>query len=361
MIKFLDLKKLNERFEPEFEDKFNNLLKSGTYLLGNENANFLNKFAQFCGTKFAVGVGNGYDAIKLILKAYNFCEGDEIIVPANTFIATILAVSEVGCKPVLVEPDIDTYNINPDLIEEKITTKTKAIIAVHLYGQTTEMDKIQQLAKKHNLKVIEDSAQAHGAIYNGKRVGNLGDASAFSFYPSKNLGCLGDGGAVTTNDEELYHKIIALANYGSYKKYHHIYKGVNSRLDELQAGILDVKLKHLDSDNVKRREIAKFYLENIKNEKIILPKVHNENSHVWHIFAIRTNNRDALKTFFEERGIQTLIHYPIPPHKQGAYTEFAKKSYPVTEEIHRTILSLPISPVMTKEEVKSVVEAINEY
>lgn len=361
MIKFLDLKKLNERFEPEFEDKFNNLLKSGTYLLGNENANFLNKFAQFCGTKFAVGVGNGYDAIKLILKAYNFCEGDEIIVPANTFIATILAVSEVGCKSVLAEPDIDTYNINPDLIEEKITTKTKAIIAVHLYGQTAEMDKIQQLAKKYKLKVIEDSAQAHGAIYNGKRVGNLGDASAFSFYPSKNLGCLGDGGAVTTNDEELYHKIIALANYGSDKKYHHIYKGVNSRLDELQAGILDVKLKHLDSDNVKRREIAKFYLENIKNEKIILPKVHNENSHVWHIFAIRTSNRDALKSFFEERGIQTLIHYPIPPHKQGAYTEFAKKSYPVTEEIHKTILSLPISPVMTKEEVKSVVEAINEY
>ncbi len=361
MIKFLDLKKLNERFEPEFEDKFNNLLKSGTYLLGNENANFLNKFAQFCGTKFAVGVGNGYDAIKLILKAYNFCEDDEIIVPANTFIATILAVSEVGCKPVLVEPDIDTYNINPDLIEEKITTKTKAIIAVHLYGQTAEMDKIQQLAKKHKLKVIEDSAQAHGAIYNGKRVGNLGDASAFSFYPSKNLGCLGDGGAVTTNDEELYHKIIALANYGSDKKYHHIYKGVNSRLDELQAGILDVKLKHLDSDNVKRREIAKFYLENIKNEKIILPKVHNENSHVWHIFAIRTSNRDALKSFFEERGIQTLIHYPIPPHKQGAYTEFVKISYPVTEEIHKTILSLPISPVMTKEEVKSVVEAINEY
>ena len=361
MIKFLDLKKLNERFEPEFEDKFNNLLKSGTYLLGNENANFLNKFAQFCGTKFAVGVGNGYDAIKLILKAYNFGEGDEIIVPANTFIATILAVSEVGCKPVLVEPDIDTYNINPDLIEEKITTKTKAIIAVHLYGQTAEMDKIQQLAKKHKLKVIEDSAQAHGAIYNGKRVGNLGDASAFSFYPSKNLGCLGDGGAVTTNDEELYHKIIALANYGSDKKYHHIYKGVNSRLDELQAGILDVKLKHLDSDNVKRREIAKFYLENIKNEKIILPKVHNENSHVWHIFAIRTSNRDALKSFFEERGIQTLIHYPIPSHKQGAYTEFVKISYPVTEEIHKTILSLPISPVMTKEEVKSVVEAINEY
>lgn len=361
MIKFLDLKKLNERFEPEFEDKFNNLLKSGTYLLGNENANFLNKFAQFCGTKFAVGVGNGYDAIKLILKAYNFVEGDEIIVPANTFIATILAVSEVGCKPVLVEPDIDIYNINPDLIEEKITTKTKAIIAVHLYGQTAEMDKIQQLAKKHKLKVIEDSAQAHGAIYNGKRVGNLGDASAFSFYPSKNLGCLGDGGAVTTNDEELYHKIIALANYGSDKKYHHIYKGVNSRLDELQAGILDVKLKHLDSDNVKRREIAKFYLENIKNDKIILPKVHNENSHVWHIFAIRTSNRDALKSFFEERGIQTLIHYPIPSHKQGAYTEFVKISYPVTEEIHKTILSLPISPVMTKEEVKSVVEAINEY
>ena len=336
-------------------------MNKGWYLLGNQDKTFEEHFAKFCGTKYCIGCANGLDALTLIIRAYGFSEGDEIIVPANTFIVTILAVSEVGCKPVLVEPDIDTYNINPDLIEEKITTKTKAIIAVHLYGQTAEMDKIQQLAKKHKLKVIEDSAQAHGAIYNGKRVGNLGDASAFSFYPSKNLGCLGDGGAVTTNDEELYHKIIALANYGSDKKYHHIYKGVNSRLDELQAGILDVKLKHLDSDNVKRREIAKFYLENIKNEKIILPKVHNENSHVWHIFAIRTSNRDALKSFFEERGIQTLIHYPISPHKQGAYTEFVKISYPVTEEIHKTILSLPISPVMTKEEVKSVVEAINEY
>ncbi len=361
MIKFLDLKKVNERFEAEFKDKFDKLLESGTYLLGNENESFLNNFAQFCGTKFAVGTGNGYDAIKLILKAYNFDEDDEIIVPANTFIATILAVSEVGCKPVLVEPDINTYNINPDLIEKKITNKTKAIIVVHLYGQVAEMEKIQQIAKKHNLKVIEDSAQAHGAIYKGKMVGNLGDASAFSFYPSKNLGCLGDGGAVTTNDEELYKKIKALANYGSDTKYHHIYKGVNSRLDELQAGILDVKLKHLDNDNAKRREIAKFYRENIKNEKIILPKVVDENAHVWHIFAVRTENRDALKLFLEEKGIQTLIHYPIPPHKQGAYAEFAQKSYPVTEEIHRTILSLPISPVMTQEEVKSVVEAINEY
>ena len=299
--------------------------------------------------------------LNLIIRAYGFGTGDKIIVPANTYIASILAISENGCTPVLVEPDIETYNINPDLIEEKITDKTKAILVVHLDGQAVQMEKIWALAKKYNLKVIEDSAQAHGAYYQGKRVGNLGDASGFSFYPGKNLGCMGDGGAVTTNDDELAEKIRALRNYGSHIKYKNLFKGVNSRLDEMQAGILDVKLPHLDKDNLRRREIAKYYRENIKNEKIILPKAYDEKAHVWHVFAIRTKNRDEFQKYLTENNIQTLIHYPTPPHKQEAYKEWNNLSYPITEEIHKTILSLPISPVMTDEEVKKVVEVINKY
>ena len=299
--------------------------------------------------------------MNLIIKAYGFGNGDEIIVPANTYIATILAISENGCIPILVEPDIKTYNINPDSIEEKITTKTKAIMVVHLYGQAVQMEKIWKIAKKYNLKIIEDSAQAHGAIYQENRTGNLGDASGFSFYPGKNLGCIGDGGAVTTNDEELFNKIKAIANYGSDRKYHHIYKGVNSRLDEIQAAVLDVKLNHLDSDNNKRREISKYYRENIKNSKIILPETYDEKSHVWHIFAVRTQNRDEFQKYLTEKGIQTIIHYPTPPHKQGAYKEWNNLSFPITEEIHNTILSLPISPVMTDLEIEKVVEVVNEY
>lgn len=569
MIKFLDLEKINNRFRVEIDDRIKAILDKGWYLQGEENEKFTKNFAHYCGSKYCVGVANGLDAINLIIRAYGFKEGDEIIVPSNTYIATILAVSENGCTPVLVEPDINTYNINPDLIEEKITDKTKAIIVVHLYGQAVQMEKIWAIAKKYNLKVIEDSAQAHGAIYrssasaplagevpeggrgvnhryyapyikefarqmrkemtiqevklwqhirkeqlgvkfrrqvaiNNKyiadfacldkrliievdggqhcesqsdiqrtfylekenfriirfwnneidknlegclnfileelnntplrpsdtspargadklcaniltnpsdtsfargadelcantltnpsdtsfargadklcantltnssetytamgidalRVGNLSDASAFSFYPGKNLGCMGDGGAITTNDEELYKKIKAIANYGSDRKYHHIYKGVNSRLDEIQAAVLDVKLKYLDSDNARRREISKYYRENIKNPKIILPQVYDEISHVWHIFAVRTENRDEFQKYLDSKGIQTLIHYPTPPHKQGAYKEWENKSYPISEEIHRTILSLPISPVLTDEEVQKVVEVINEY
>ena len=573
MIKFLDLEKINNRFRVEIDDRIKAILDKGWYLQGEENEKFTKNFAHYCGSKYCVGVANGLDAINLIIRAYGFKEGDEIIVPSNTYIATILAVSENGCTPVLVEPDINTYNINPDLIEEKITDKTKAIIVVHLYGQAVQMGKIWAIAKKYNLKVIEDSAQAHGAIYrssasaplagevsegqrgvfsihqnysisaplagevpeggrgvnhryyapyikefarqmrkemtlqevklwqhirkeqlgvkfrrqvaiNNKyiadfacldkrliievdggqhcesqsdiqrtfylekenfriirfwnneidknlegclnfileelnntplrpsdtspargadklcaniltnpsdtsfargadelcantlttpsdtytemgidalRVGNLSDASAFSFYPGKNLGCMGDGGAITTNDEELYKKIKAIANYGSDRKYHHIYKGVNSRLDEIQAAVLDVKLKYLDSDNARRREISKYYRENIKNPKIILPQVYDEISHVWHIFAVRTENRDEFQKYLDSKGIQTLIHYPTPPHKQGAYKEWENKSYPISEEIHRTILSLPISPVLTDEEVQKVVEVINEY
>lgn len=361
MIKFLDLKKINNRYREEIDSRIKNILDKGWYLQGEENENFTKNFANFCGTKFALGVANGLDALNLIIKAYGFGNGDEIIVPANTYIATILAISENGCIPILVEPDIKTYNINPDSIEEKITSKTKAIMVVHLYGQAVQMEKIWKIAKKYNLKIIEDSAQAHGAIYQENRTGNLGDASGFSFYPGKNLGCIGDGGAVTTNDEELFNKIKAIANYGSDRKYHHIYKGVNSRLDEIQAAVLDIKLKHLDSDNNKRREISKYYRENIKNSKLILPDTYDEKSHVWHIFAVRTQNRDEFQKYLTEKGIQTIIHYPTPPHKQGAYKEWNNLSFPITEEIHNTILSLPISPVMTDSEIEKVVEVVNEY
>lgn len=365
MIKFLDLEKVNNRFREEIDSEIKEILDSGWYLQGKKNEEFTTNFAKFCGAKHCLGVANGLDALNLIIRAYDFGVGDEIIVPANTYIASILAISQNGCTPVLVEPSIDTYNIDPELIEEKITEKTKAILIVHLYGQAVQMDKIWELAKKYNLKIIEDSAQAHGAgvNINGKfiKTGALGDASGFSFYPGKNLGCLGDGGAITTNDDELFEKIKAIANYGSDRKYHHIYKGVNSRLDEIQAAVLNVKLKYLEQDNQRRREISKYYRENIKNEKIILPKTYDENAHVWHVFVVRTKERDKFQKYLLENGIQTIIHYPTPPHKQGAYKEWNNLSFPITEEIHNTIISLPISPVMIDEEVKKVVEVVNEW
>lgn len=360
-VKFLDLEKINNRFRAEIDIRIKAVLDSGWYLEGTENERFTRNFAKFCGIKFALGVANGLDAINLIIRAYGFGVGDEIIVPSNTYIATILAVSQNGCTPVLVEPDIDTYNINPELIEAKITPKTKAILVVHLYGQAVQMQQIWALAQKYNLKIIEDCAQAHGAIYQGKRVGNLGDAGAFSFYPGKNLGALGDGGGITTNDEILFAKVKAIANYGSDRKYHHIYKGVNSRLDEIQAAVLDVKLAHLDADNAKRREIATIYRKSIKNPKIILPKVYNENACVWHCFVVCTEKRDEFQAYLSENGVQTIIHYPTPPHKQGAYKEWVQQSYPISEEIHRTIISLPISPVMSDDEVNKVVEVVNAY
>lgn len=361
MIKFLDLQAVNSRFQEEIDVRFRSVMDKGWYLLGDENNRFCKNFASYCGTSFALGCGNGLDALRLIIQAYGFGQGDEIIVPANTYIATVLAVTENGCTPVFVEPDINTYCINPDLIEEKITEKTKAIMVVHLYGQACPMEKIWALAEKYHLKIIEDSAQAHGAVYHGKRTGNLGHASGFSFYPGKNLGCFGDGGGVTTNDEALFQTVKALGNYGSHKKYHNIYKGINSRLDELQAAVLDVKLKYLDEDNAKRRAVALRYRQEIKNPKIILPQTNDENSHVWHIFAVRTEKRDALQEFLTEKGIQTLIHYPIPPHKQQAYKEYNHLSFPVTEKIHREILSLPISPVLTDEEVDFVISALNSW
>lgn len=361
MIKFLDLEKINNRFREEIDSELKEILDSGWYLQGKKNQKFAENFAEFCGVKHCLGVANGLDALNLIIKAYGFSNGDEIIVPANTYIASILAISQNGCTPILVEPDIKTYNINPDLIEEKITERTKAIMVVHLYGQAVQMKKIWELAKKYNLKIIEDSAQAHGSVYDGIKTGALGDASGFSFYPGKNLGCMGDGGCVTTNDDELFEKIKAIANYGSDRKYHHIYKGVNSRLDEIQAAVLNVKLKYLDKDNARRREISKYYRENIKNRIIILPETYDESAHVWHVFAVRTPERDRFQKYLEENNIQTIIHYPTPPHKQGAYQEWNNLSYPISEEIHRTVISLPISPVMTDDEVQRVTEVINEY
>ena len=361
MIKFLDLEKINNRFRSEIDQRIKNILDCGWYLQGKENEIFTKNFATYCGTKYAVGVANGLDALRLIINAYGFSNGDEIIVPANTFIATILAISDNGCTPILVEPDINTYNINPDLVEAAITPRTKAIMVVHLYGQAVQMDKIWEIAKKYNLKVIEDAAQAHGAYYQDKRVGNLGDAAAFSFYPGKNLGAFGDAGGITTNDKELYEKVKALANYGSDYKYHHIYKGLNSRLDEIQAAILDVKLKYLDDDNARRSQIAKYYRENIKNPKVTLPQTYDEKSHVWHVFVVRCEDRESLQKHLETNGIQTNIHYPIPPHKQGAYKELENLSLPITEQIHRQVISLPISPVLTDEEVKKVVEVVNVW
>lgn len=359
MISFLDLHKMNARFEDEIKDKINEVINSGWYILGKQCVNFETNFAQYCGVKHCIGVANGLDALRIIIKAYEFSKDDEIIVPANTYIASILAITDNLCKPVLIEPDINTYNINAKSIEEKITNKTKAIMVVHLYGQVCDMEPIYALAKKYNLKIIEDCAQAHGANFKGKKVGSLGDAAGFSFYPGKNLGALGDAGCITTNDDLLASKIRALANYGSHKKYENLYAGLNSRLDELQAGILDIKLKHLDNDNQKRKEIADFYMKNIKNENIILPKI--DIDHVWHLFVIRTKFRDKLQKYLNENNIQTIIHYPIPPHKQECYKDFNNLSLPITEQIHNEVLSLPISPVMTQEEVKCIVDVINNW
>ncbi|AJD05252.1 DegT/DnrJ/EryC1/StrS family aminotransferase [Campylobacter lari] len=359
MISFLDLHKINARFEDEIKDKINEVINSGWYILGKECVNFETNFAQYCGVKHCIGVANGLDALRIIIKAYEFNKNDEIIVPANTYIASILAITDNLCKPVLIEPDINTYNIDAKSIEEKITNKTKAIMVVHLYGQVCNMEPIYALAKKYNLKIIEDCAQAHGANFKGKKVGSLGDAAGFSFYPGKNLGALGDAGCITTNDDLLASKIRALANYGSRKKYENLYAGLNSRLDELQAGILDIKLKHLDDDNQKRKEIADFYMKNIKNENIILPKI--DIDHVWHLFVIRTKFRDKLQKYLNENNIQTIIHYPIPPHKQECYKDFNNLSLPITEQIHNEVLSIPISPVMRKEEVKCIVDVVNNY
>lgn len=365
MTPFLDLKNINSQYRAELIEACTSVIDSGWYIQGKEYQAFEQEFANYCKAKHAIGVANGLDALILIIRAYKELGimhiEDEIIVPSNTYIASILAISQNNLTPVLVEPDIQTYNIDVTKIEEKITSKTKAIMVVHLYGQAVEMSEVLALAKKYNLKVIEDSAQAHGAYDEGKRVGSIGDASGFSFYPGKNLGALGDAGAVTTNDDELAKVIRALGNYGSHKKYKNLYKGINSRLDEIQAAMLRVKLRHLDNEINNRREIANYYLNHIKNANIILPKVKHQNTHVWHLFVIRTDKRDKLQEYLLKNGIQALIHYPLAPHKQEAYQEWKTQDYPISEQIHNEVLSLPISPIQKIEDTKNIVKVINEY
>ncbi|MCW3160389.1 DegT/DnrJ/EryC1/StrS family aminotransferase [Chryseobacterium oryctis] len=366
MIKFLDLQKINLAYQQEIETKLLEVFRSGWYLMGNELNNFEENLSKYIGAKHAIGVANGLDALRLILRAYIelgiMKQGDEIIVPSNTYIASILAISDNNLVPILVEPEINTYNINISKIEEKITPKTKAILIVHLQGRVVFSNQLKEIAKKHNLKIIEDNAQAIGAEWDGIKSGNLGDAAGFSFYPGKNLGALGDAGAVTTNDDELAKAIRALANYGSNKKYVNIYKGLNSRLDEIQAAVLDVKLKYIDNENTIRREIAKKFISEITNPSIILPEnPTNEKEHVWHVFVIRSEKRDELQAYLTENGIQTIIHYPIPPHHQEAYKEWNTLSFPISEKIHEEVLSLPISPVMTEDEISKIISVVNKF
>lgn len=371
MIKFLDIKAINDSFEPELSLAVKRVLESGWYLHGIETNLFEEEFSNYIGAKHCIGVANGLDALRLILKAYIelgiMKEGDEIIVPANTFIATILAITDNRLKAVLVEPSLSTYNIDPFKIEEKITARTRGIMMVHLYGKSAMHPEIERLVDKFNLKLIEDNAQAAGAYSEEKRTGSLGHAAGFSFYPGKNLGCLGDGGAVVTDSDELATVVRAIANYGSKTKYVCDYQGVNSRLDEIQAAILRIKLPRLDLDNQRRREIVQYYLNNIKNPVIILPLINNQssiinnNTSVWHLFVIRTANRNNLQDYLAQNEIQTLVHYPIPPHQQHAFKDWNDLSLPLTELIHQQVLSLPLSPIMTDNEVVYVVEKINHF
>lgn len=370
MIPFLDLKGINAQYRNELIEAATQVIDSGWYVQGTQVKAFEQEFADYCGTKHCIGVANGLDALILVLRAWKelgkLKEGDEVIVPANTYIASILAITENRLKPVLVEPDEQTYNLAPGLVEQAITPNTKAILAVHLYGQLAPMPEIMAIAKKHNLLVLEDSAQAHGAQIDGKKAGNWGDASGFSFYPGKNLGALGDAGAVTTNDDELAETIRALGNYGSHKKYENLYQGVNSRLDEMQAALLRAKLKHLDQETKRRQQISEMYMQGIQNDKVVLPLTPNTSpltreDCVWHLFVIRTQQREKLQTYLTEQGIQTLIHYPIAPHHQKAYQTWSNQSYPITEAIHNQVVSLPISPVMTDDQVQKVIQAINNY
>jgi len=376
MIKFLDLKKINEPYETVFQEKLKSVLANGWYILGKEVQIFETNFANYCDAKHCVGVGNGLDALTLIFKGYiqlgKLKKGDEVIVPANTYIASILAIIQADLVPVLVEPKLETYNIDTSLIQNKITPKTKSILAVHLYGQLAEMDPIYEIAIQNNLIVVEDAAQSAGANSSLTPKGGMkefrkappsgaGGAAAYSFYPGKNLGALGDGGAVVTNDADLAKTIKALRNYGSEIKYQNDFIGVNSRLDELQAAFLNLKLPNLDSDNQKRRIIAKRYLSEVKNDKITLPIWDLSSNHVFHLFVIRTQNREDLQKYLAENNIETMIHYPIPPHQQKALSGWNDWSFPITEKIHREVLSLPISPVLTMEEVSFVVAILNKY
>ena len=365
MIKFLDLQKITAKYADEIHDAVLRVVDAGWYLQGNENKTFETNYSNYIGTQYTIGCANGLDALIWIFRAYLemgvMKPGDEVIVPANTYIASILAITENGLKPILVEPDIETYQIDDSKIEKAITDRTKAILIVHLYGQCAYTERIGEICKKYRLKLIEDNAQAHGCLYKNQKTGSLGDAAGHSFYPGKNLGALGDAGAVTTNDEKLAEIIRAVANYGSSQKYVFQYCGRNSRLDEIQAAVLTTKLKHLDEDVALRQEVAKRYINEITNPKIILPKISNWKSHAFHLFPIRCTERDRLQAYLTEQGIQTIIHYPIPPHKQTCYKEMNHISLPITEQIHKEELSLPISPVMTEEEMEEVVLGVNKF
>lgn len=365
MIKFLDLQKITQKYSEEICEAVNRVVDSGWYLQGKENEGFEANYSKYIGTKYTIGCANGLDALIWIFRAYIemgvMKEGDEVIVPANTYIASILAISENKLRPVLVEPSIDSYQIDEHRIEEAITEKTKAILIVHLYGGCAYTEKIGKICKKYNLKLVEDNAQAHGCLYKGQRTGSIGDVAGHSFYPGKNLGAFGDAGAVTTNDYELAKVVRIVANYGSSKKYVFQYCGRNSRLDEIQAAVLNVKLRHLDEDVTLRQDMAKRYVNEITNPQIILPKVSEWRSHAFHLFPVRCRERDRLQAYLKENDVQTIIHYPIPPHKQECYKDMNNMSYPITEQIHNEELSLPISPVMTSEEVTTIITLLNAW
>ena len=366
MIPFLNLHKMNHRFEEEFKHKFTDFLATGYYVLGSNVKSFEKEFAAFCGTKYCIGVGNGLDALRLILEGYKTLgklkNKDEVLVASNTYIATILSIKQAGLKPILVESEATTFNFNLEAISRSISNKTKAILPVHLYGQLAPMEAIKKIAVDHNLLVIEDAAQAHGAIANtGHLAGNLGDAAGFSFYPTKNLGALGDAGAITTNDQELAEVIRKLRNYGSSSKYVNDYIGFNSRLDEVQAAFLRVKLPYLKEDNKRRQEIAQRYINEIRNPKIKLPTVINNKGHVFHLFVIQISNREAMIAHLTKNQIGYLIHYPIPPHQQEAFVDFSNLNFPITEKIHRQVLSIPISPVLKNDEVQKIIEVLNSF
>lgn len=370
MIPFLDLKAINAQYAEELKAAAARVIDSGWYVMGSELTAFEQEFAAYCGTKYAIGVANGLDALILVLRAWKelgrLKDGDEVIVPANTYIASILAITENGLTPILVEPNPGTYNLCPDNVRNAITARTKAVLPVHLYGLISPMPELMQIANEHNLLILEDCAQSHGASINGKKAGNWGHAAGFSFYPGKNLGALGDAGAVTTNDEELAHTIKALRNYGSHKKYENLYQGVNSRLDEIQAALLRVKLRYLDKENIHRQQIAITYISGIQNQRLILPFVGDTSlfeieNHVFHLFVIRAKQREKLQNYLVEHGIQTLIHYPIAPHNQKAYEGWFNGGYQITELIHKEVLSLPISPVMTLENAKFISAVLNGF
>lgn len=362
-VPFVSFLPMEHELDKDLRDAFERVYTRSWYIEGIEDENFEKAFAQYCDRKYCVGVGNGLDALMLALKALGVGKGDEVIVPSNTYIATALAVTYVGAKPVFVEPDIKTFNIDPNRIEAAITDRTKAIMPVHLYGQACDMDPIMEIAQKYSLYVVEDCAQAHGATYKGKMIGSFGDAAGFSFYPGKNLGALGDAGAMVTNNKEIADKVRALGNYGSDYKYHHIYLGNNSRLDEMQAAFLSAKLPHLDKINAERRRIANRYLNDIKNTQIVLPYIPEYASPVWHIFGIRCKRRTELETFLNERGIGTNKHYPIPMHLQECYKDLGFKNgdFPIAEEISSTELSIPMYYGMTDQEIQYVIDSINEF